>query len=268
MANKSTSSPSNTPWREGRPSFKGYRVEFFLLVLFTLVCVVCAFVWSYSVVKRERAQSSPASTSFNVPSSFAFAQDAPLDEIVDSEDRAPEVPQAESKSEDVASAPAVQSNRPLDSLADSKLWLKILLIWCVCLIPPLVLWIWRGWIWFSTIFGLKYALRCDVDNPKATTFLISRGIFHKRTDSMHIGQIADIHSEQSLIQKYLLGGIGNVVLHTKDLTDPVVVMKNMDEPNRVFNAFDELRRHYWGRGGFQLNQDGADGFSGGDDIGG
>jgi len=262
MANKSTSSPSNTPWREGRPSFKGYRVEFFLLILFTLVCIVCAFVWSASVVKNERKESQSSSTSFYAPSSFAFAQDASIDELDKSAaNKASDQTEKKADSANVAgikTAVAEKSNAALDKITGDNWKIEVLLIWGVCLIVPLILWIWRGWVWFSTLYGIKYELRCDSDNPKATTFLITRGIFHKRTDSMHIGQIADIHSEQSLLQKYLLGGIGNVILHTKDLTDPTVNMKNMDEPNRVFNAFDELRRHYWGRGGFQLNQDGGD----------
>jgi len=267
MANKSTSSPSNTPWREGRPSFKGYRVEFFLLILLTLVCVVCAFLWSVSVVKKERKESQSSSTSFYAAASFAFAQDASIDELDKStQDKASEQAEEKTSSADAVDAAtnvvAKQSSAALAKVSDGNWKLEVLYIWCVCLIVPLVLWIWRGWVWFSTLYGIKYELRCDADNPKATTFLITRGIFHKRTDSMHIGQITDIHSEQSLLQKYLLGGIGNVILHTKDLTDPTVNMKNMDEPNRVFNAFDELRRHYWGRGGFQVNQDGGDGLDG------
>ncbi len=250
---KTTSSSSSAPWREGRVSFKGYRIEFFLLILFTLACVVCAFVWSNSVVKRERKQTQTNSTSFVVPSSFAFAQDASINQVADS---------GTAKASSTGDSHVASS-----SSSGSKLWLKILAIWCVCLIPPLVLWIWRGWVWFSTIFGLKYELRCDADNPRATTFLITRGIFQKRTDSMHIGQIVDIHSEQSIIQKYLLGGIGNIVLHTNDATDPTVNMKNLDEPNRVFNAFDELRRHYWGRGGVQLNQGGVEDLGGIGDVG-
>ena len=113
--------------------------------------------------------------------------------------------------------------------------------------------IWRGCVWIYRIYGIRYEIRSDPDNPKATTFLITRGVFNKSTDSLHIGQITDIQSSQSLIQKYLKGGVGTITLFSKDVTDPQIPMKDMDEPSRVFNAFDELRRHYWGRGGMQLN---------------
>ena len=131
---------------------------------------------------------------------------------------------------------------------------KVALIWIGCMIVPLILWVWRGCVWIYRIYGIRYEIRSDPDNPKATTFLITRGVFNKKTDSLHIGQITDIQSSQSLIQKYLKGGVGTITLFSKDVTDPQIPMKDMDEPSRVFNAFDELRRHYWGRGGMQLNR--------------
>jgi hypothetical protein len=51
------------------------------------------------------------------------------------------------------------------------------------------------------------------------------------------------------MQKYFQGGVGTIRLFTQDLTDGVLVMKNMEEPSRVFNALDELRRRYWALGG-------------------
>ncbi len=78
----------------------------------------------------------------------------------------------------------------------------------------------------------------------------TRGVFNKKIDSLHISEIKDIRSEQTLFQKYFRGGVGTITLFTKDLTDGKLVMENMPEPNRVFGAFDTLRRHFWSRGGF------------------
>ncbi|MDO5749196.1 MAG: PH domain-containing protein, partial [Planctomycetia bacterium] len=155
---------------------------------------------------------------------------------------------------------------PAVSLA--KTWSKIVWIWVVCMIPPLALWIWRGWAWICAVYGVYYELKVDPDNIRASTFLTTRGIFSKKTDSMHIGAIKDIQSKQTLFQKYFRGGVGTITLFTKDLTDGKVVMDNMPEPSRVFNSLDTLRRHYWGRGGFNtVGGDYPEGDDGAGDIG-
>ena len=118
------------------------------------------------------------------------------------------------------------------------------------MLAPLALWIWRAWAWICAVYGVHYEIKVDPDNIRASTFLTTRGIFNKKTDSMHIGAIKDIQSSQSFFQKYFRGGVGTITLFTKDLTDGKVVMENMPEPSRVFSSLDALRRHYWGRGGF------------------
>jgi len=127
--------------------------------------------------------------------------------------------------------------------------LKFYFIWGFCLLIPAALWVWRAFVWLTSVYGVFYEIRTDEDNPKATTILVRRGIINKKTDSMHIAQVKDIQSTQSLWQKYFQGGVGTIRLFTKDLTDGVLTMKNMEEPSRVFNALDELRRRYWALGG-------------------
>ena len=166
------------------------------------------------------------------------------------------------------SAPTSQPGVPVAQLSSAPTGLvvatRLTMIWIWCLIVPAALWIWRGWVWIATIYGVRYELRVDVDNPRATTFLITRGIFNHTTDSLHIGQVKDIQNRQSFWQKYLMGGVGTIVLFTSDLTDPEVYMKNMAEPGRVFNAFDDMRRHFWGRGGVPVGL--GDGGSGDGDA--
>ena len=199
------------------------------------------------------------------------AQEPAAEEPVAAEEpAAPAAPEAPVEAEPVAVEPVAEtaSQTPAEPTAapekaKKKGWFanlfnfqtgtKVALIWIGCMIVPLILWVWRGCVWIYRIYGIRYEIRSDPDNPKATTFLITRGVFNKSTDSLHIGQITDIQSSQSLIQKYLKGGVGTITLFSKDVTDPQIPMKDMDEPSRVFNAFDELRRHYWGRGGMQLN---------------
>lgn len=213
---------------------------------------------------EEPAAEEPAP---ELPAEEPAAEQPVAEEPAAAEPAAPEVP---AEAEPVASEPVAEtaSQTPAEptaapekpkkkgwfaNLFDFQTGTKVAFIWIGCMIIPFILWVWRGCVWIYRIYGIRYEIRSDPDNPKATTFLITRGVFNKKTDSLHIGQITDIQSSQSLIQKYLKGGVGTITLFSKDVTDPQIPMKDMDEPSRVFNAFDELRRHYWGRGGMQLN---------------
>lgn len=272
-------------------------IIFLTIVTIAFVALAARLSCSAVKPKPKDGAPTPVSTAALFSTSQAFAQDAALDEqqaeatVANPSDGEPIEDQLEelaatSEPADVESAATTQLLEELDaesglagdpaattadpigeipaapqkakSGSSAKSSAKILAIWCVCLAIPACLWIWRGWNWFVAIYGVRYEIRCDADNPKATTFLVTRGIFNKKTDSLHIAQIKDIQSSQSLWQKYFQGGVGTVCLTTSDVSDPVLVMKNMDEPSRVFNALDALRRHYWGRGGMQVNADGAE----------
>ena len=317
-----TSTNKNGEWRSGRPSFKAFYPEVFILTVITLVIIGFACHLSCKVVKNTKgAKMESVSVDATFVSNFAFAQDVPIDEIVIDEEPVAEEPAAEPvveepvaeepaaepvveepvaeepaaepvatepvaeepaaepvatepvaeepaaepvASEPVADAPATTPTAASTSEATApkkSVKGKLLGIWIPSIVIILALWGWRGWKWIFAVFGTEYELRVDEDNPRAATFLIKRGIFNKTTDSMHIGSIKDVQSSQSIWQKYLKGGVGTIRLMTKDLTDGVVVMDNMAEPSRVFNAFDTLRKHYWARGGMTLNNGSGDDFA-------
>lgn len=301
MATNQNKTESAGEWRHGRPSFKAFYPEFFLLALVTIAFMALAMKLSCNELKKAKSAESPGAASVEttfVPQCLelqrAFAQDVSIDELEIPEDASADTAaepvvavdsaQAEPVVEEpVVEAPAVDAEpvevapetvapetspaaTPAVSLA--KTWSKIVWIWVVCMIPPLALWIWRGWEWICAVYGVYYELKVDPDNIRASTFLTTRGIFSKKTDSMHIGAIKDIQSKQTLFQKYFRGGVGTITLFTKDLTDGKVVMDNMPEPSRVFNSLDTLRRHYWGRGGFNtVGGDYPEGDDGAEDIG-
>lgn len=306
MATNQNKTESAGEWRHGRPSFKAFYPEFFLLALVTIAFMALAMKLSCNELKKAKSAESPEAASVEttfVPQCLelqrAFAQDVSIDELEIPEDASADTAaepvvavdsaQAEPVVEEpvveepVVEAPAVDAEpvevapetvapetspaaTPAVSLA--KTWSKIVWIWVVCMIPPLALWIWRGWEWICAVYGVYYELKVDPDNIRASTFLTTRGIFSKKTDSMHIGAIKDIQSKQTLFQKYFRGGVGTITLFTKDLTDGKVVMDNMPEPSRVFNSLDTLRRHYWGRGGFNtVGGDYPEGDDGAEDIG-
>ena len=275
--NANASAAPAGPWRSGRPSFKAFYPEIVFLTIVTIAFIALAAKLSCSGTKpkSENAEPTPVSTATFSPTSQAFAQDASLDAPETPEetpaneaaDAAPvdglseetaevpaelgavanEAPVAATEAEETSVAPAADvATQPTKSAKSAK----ILAIWGVCLAIPALLWIWRAWNWLVAVYGVKFEIRCDSDNPKATTILVTRGIFNKKTDSMHIAQIKDIQSSQTFFQKYFQGGVGTIRLFTQDLTDGILLMKNMEEPSRVFNALDELRRRYWALGGF------------------
>lgn len=254
------------PWREGRPSFKAFYPEIVFLTIVTIAFIALAARLSCAGTKpkSENAEPKPVSTATVSLTSQAFAQDASLD-AAETTETAPASEADENvvapfndlgpfeatapEAETVESTPN-ETEAVASQTTKSGASAKILAIWSVCLAIPAFLWIWRGWKWICAVYGVKFEIRCDSDNPKATTILVTRGIFNKKTDSLHIAQVLDIQSSQSVWQKYFQGGVGTIRLFTKDLTDGVLLLKNMEEPSRIFNAMDELRRRYWALGGF------------------
>ncbi|MBQ5790009.1 MAG: PH domain-containing protein [Thermoguttaceae bacterium] len=258
------------PWRSGRPSFKAFYPEIVFLTIVTIAFIALAARLSCSGAKptSENAEPTPVSSAALFLTEQAFAQDASLDAPPATEEtsasRADEnvvapfndlgapvetaAPQAEP--ENVAALPSEpEMNGVASQPAKTGASAKILAIWIVCLGIPALLWIWRAWNWIVAVYGVRFEIRCDADNPKATTFLVTRGIFNKKTDSLHIAQVKDIQSSQTFFQKYFQGGVGTISLFTQDLTDGILKMENMEDPSRVFNALDELRRRYWALGG-------------------
>ncbi len=278
MANNQNNAAQNGPWRAGRPSFKAFYPGIFLLTLITLAFIAIALKFSCSAIReaREKSNDRPEALRLEAPllAPLAFADDGSIDKTSGTE--APATPESSTDVPETAPA-SVQEVEPatnVDSTAtipETKVskrdaskqrkggspWGKVVCIWVFCLIIPVILWIWRGIVWIYAVYGIYYELRVDPDNPRATTFLTTYGIFNKKTDSLHIGSIKDIQSRQSFFQKYLMGGVGTIILFTNDLTSDKVEMKNMSDPSRVFNAFDTLRRHFWSRGGMQLHGGGG-----------
>lgn len=266
------------PWRGGRPSFKAFYPEIVLLTIVTIAFIALAARLSCSGTKAapKNAEPTPVSSATLSLTSQAFAQDLSLDAPETTEETTEEASANEndetveeiiapfeildeepgdasaSKAETEGSAPIASEAEPkagASQTAKSGASAKILAIWGVCLAIPALLWIWRAWNWIVAVYGVKFEIRCDADNPKATTILVTRGIINKKTDSLHIAQVKDIQCLQTFWQKYFQGGVGTVKLFTQDLTDGILQMKNMEEPSRVFNALDELRRRYWALGG-------------------
>jgi hypothetical protein len=212
-------------------------------------------------VAEEAVVEEPAAGEAAVEESVAeesvaeesVAEESVAEESVAEESVAEEAVAEEAVVEEPAAAtPAAPQKSVWYKFSTWSLKYQLTTIWALCLTIPILLTCWVLFKMICKIYGIRYEIRTDEDNPNATSFLITRGILNKSTDTMHIGDIKDIKSEQSFVQKYFKGGVGTIVLYTKDLTDGVVRMEDMDDPSRVLNAFDSLRRRFWSRGGMQL----------------
>jgi hypothetical protein len=288
--NKNTAKPAASagPWRSGRPSRKAFYPYWFLVAIVWIAFIVlgarcsCDALKSKKAVPKEEqpvAETTSVSCDFAFLTSRAYAQDASIDELPSAEELAAEETAVEEPAAEEAAVeePAAEEAAVEESVAEEavveepaaaapaapqkSVWYKfstwslkyqLTTIWALCLTIPILLTCWVLFKMICKIYGIRYEIRTDEDNPNATSFLITRGILNKSTDTMHIGDIKDIKSEQSFVQKYFKGGVGTIVLYTKDLTDGVVRMEDMDDPSRVLNAFDSLRRRFWSRGGMQL----------------
>ena len=269
---KSNAAPQE-PWRGGRPSFKAFYPELILLVFFTIAWLALGV--TLGCRNKDKSIGEPPKQVESWAPAFtsqAFAADASLD------DDATTAPTATDAQTDVAASTApvatdaqtdaAASTAPVatdaqtdaaastaptatDAQADAagKKNIGKYIFWGFWLLVPVCVWIWRASKWFVAVYGIKFEIRTDVDNPKATSILVHRGILNRKTDTLHIAQIKDMQTSQSLVQKYFQGGVGTIRLFTNDLTDGILVMKNMEEPSRVFNALDELKRKYWSIGG-------------------
>jgi|BioPla2DNA2_1021312.scaffolds.fasta_scaffold24191_2 hypothetical protein len=278
--NKNTAKPAASagPWRSGRPSRKAFYPYWFLVAIVWIAFIVLGARCSCDALKSKKAvpkeeqpvsETTSVSCDFALLTSRAYAQDASIDELPSAEEPAAEEtvveePAAEEAAveesvaeeavveEPAAAAPAAPQKSVWYKFSTWSLKYQLTTIWALCLTIPILLTCWVLFKMICKIYGIRYEIRTDEDNPNATSFLITRGILNKSTDTMHIGDIKDIKSEQSFVQKYFKGGVGTIVLYTKDLTDGVVRMEDMDDPSRVLNAFDSLRRRFWSRGGMQL----------------
>jgi hypothetical protein len=54
--------------------------------------------------------------------------------------------------------------------------------------------------------------------------------------------ISDMKLEKTLWDKLINGGVGTVIIESSDDSDPVLKLRGLAEPDRVFDSIDEARR--------------------------
>ena len=113
------------------------------------------------------------------------------------------------------------------------IWTKI--IWGLLAGVPAVLWCWVGCVYIYRVWTIKYRLA-------TYRFYHEEGIFRRIKDVVEVIDIHDISLERTLWDRVVNGGVGTVILKTDDKSDPVLKLRGQEEPERVFESIDEVRR--------------------------
>ncbi|GEM_PF-2825719 len=112
--------------------------------------------------------------------------------------------------------------------------LPVLQRWGILLAVPLLFWIWAACvgIYRSTI---HYRL-----TPHR--LYKSEGIFIREEDALELWVVRDIAKRQSLLERFLCGGVGTIRIHSPDPTDPVLDLRGLKDFKRAFELIDAARQ--------------------------
>lgn len=133
---------------------------------------------------------------------------------------------------------------------------KVALTWGIWLIVPILLWIWVLTVAWYRSLTLKYILEED-------RLICKKGLFKQTTDTILVPQMNDIQMIQTLWDRLVNGGVGTILMHTNDTTDPIIRLAGLEKPNDAFDAIDSLRKEYVRKrgiksfGGAMLDDNGA-----------
>ena len=112
-------------------------------------------------------------------------------------------------------------------------WTKI--IWGLLVAVPAAVWCRVCCAYIYRVWTIKYRLA-------TYRFYHEEGIFRRVKDVIEVIDIHDISLERTLWDKIVNGGVGTVILKTDDQSDPELKLRGQEEPERVFQSIDEVRR--------------------------
>ena len=115
-------------------------------------------------------------------------------------------------------------------------WFKpYLLAWYIITGCLALLWGYHYTVYFYRTLTIRYKL---TDKH----FYAYRGLFIRVCNSMELIQINDVQYSQSLVDRLLNGGVGNLVIYCPiDKTDGELVLKGIENPKEIFKKIDSLR---------------------------
>jgi len=112
-------------------------------------------------------------------------------------------------------------------------WTKI--IWGLLAAVPAIVWCWVGCIYVYRVWTIKYRLA-------VYRFYHEEGIFRRIKDVIEVIDIDDLSLERTLWDRIVNGGVGTVIIKSSDSSNPVLKLHGLEEPERVFETIDEVRR--------------------------
>ena len=112
-------------------------------------------------------------------------------------------------------------------------WLTPSIFWGVMLGIPGVLWLYQ-------LCKLIYrtTIRYDLEEFR---LLHKEGIFVSKTNVIELIRIDDMGASQNLLERFLCGGIGKVRVHSEDPTDPLLLLRGLENHESVFRQIDKKR---------------------------
>lgn len=78
------------------------------------------------------------------------------------------------------------------------------------------------------------------------------GLIIRQEEAMELVGIEDITWQQTVVERFLCGGVGRILIHSKDKTDPILVLRGLRDYETAFRAIDQARRKERERRGIAL----------------
>jgi hypothetical protein len=108
-------------------------------------------------------------------------------------------------------------------------------VWGLLMVVPVALWVWIACAFIYRTMTIKYRLA-------VYRFYHQEGIFRQVKNVIEVIDISDMKLEKTLWDKLINGGVGTVIIESSDDSDPVLKLRGLAEPDRVFDSIDEARR--------------------------
>ena len=116
-------------------------------------------------------------------------------------------------------------------------WLgsSYLLVWSVITGSLALFWGYYYAVYFYRVWTIRYQLTGQRLN-------VRRGLLTRTCDSMELIYVDDVRFEQTLIDRFVNGGVGSLIIFcSADKTDKQLVVAGIDNPHEIFEKIDSTR---------------------------
>ena len=114
-----------------------------------------------------------------------------------------------------------------------SVWVRNGTAWLVLAVAILILWIYQVGVLKYRQWNIRYELTSQ-------RFIHHTGILRRKTDRIELIDIDDITFEQSLLER--LVGVGTIRIDSSDATDPLLVLRGIENVREVAEKIDDVRR--------------------------